>query len=55
MGIDIRTLALAVAIVVGAALLNGLKVVGKNIKEVKLVSSGAGAAALAARTGRMPA
>ena len=35
------------AIVVGAALLNGLKVVGKNIKEVKLVTSGAGAAALA--------
>ena len=35
------------AIVVGAALLNGLKVAGKNIKEVKLVTSGAGAAALA--------
>ncbi|MBA3588842.1 NADP-dependent malic enzyme [Methylibium sp.] len=35
------------AIVVGAALLNGLKVVGKDIREVKLVSSGAGAAALA--------
>jgi malate dehydrogenase (oxaloacetate-decarboxylating)(NADP+) len=35
------------AIVVGAALLNGLKVVGKNIDEVKLVTSGAGAAALA--------
>jgi malate dehydrogenase (oxaloacetate-decarboxylating)(NADP+) len=35
------------AIVVGAALLNGLKVVGKSIKEVKLVASGAGAAALA--------
>ncbi|MEY4752330.1 MAG: hypothetical protein RJA44_5 [Pseudomonadota bacterium] len=35
------------AIVVGAALLNGLKVVGKDIKQVKLVSSGAGAAALA--------
>jgi malate dehydrogenase (oxaloacetate-decarboxylating)(NADP+) len=35
------------AIVVGAALLNGLKVVGKSIKEVKLVTSGAGAAALA--------
>jgi malate dehydrogenase (oxaloacetate-decarboxylating)(NADP+) len=32
---------------VGAALLNGLKVVGKDIKQVKLVSSGAGAAALA--------
>ena len=35
------------AIVVGAALLNALKVVGKPIGEVKLVSSGAGAAALA--------
>ncbi|WP_374642464.1 NADP-dependent malic enzyme [Hydrogenophaga sp.] len=35
------------AIVVGAALLNGLKVVGKDIKQVKLVTSGAGAAALA--------
>ena len=35
------------AIVVGAATLNGLKVVGKPIREVKLVASGAGAAALA--------
>jgi len=35
------------AIVVGAALLNALKVVGKPIGEVKLVVSGAGAAALA--------
>ena len=35
------------AIVVGAAILNGLKVVGKDIKTVKLVTSGAGAAALA--------
>ncbi|ODS96342.1 MAG: malate dehydrogenase [Lautropia sp. SCN 69-89] len=35
------------AIVVGAALLNGLKVVGKDIGQVKLVCSGAGAAALA--------
>ncbi|RQG99880.1 NADP-dependent malic enzyme [Paraburkholderia dinghuensis] len=35
------------AIVVAAAVTNGLKVVGKNIKEVKLVASGAGAAALA--------
>src|SRR6186713_3173397 len=35
------------AIVVGAALLNGLKVAGKAIGEVKLVTSGAGAAALA--------
>jgi malate dehydrogenase (oxaloacetate-decarboxylating)(NADP+) len=35
------------AIVVGAALLNGLKVAGKDIKEIKLVTSGAGAAALA--------
>ncbi|MFT3953889.1 MAG: NADP-dependent malic enzyme [Piscinibacter sp.] len=35
------------AIVVGAAMLNALKVAGKDIKKVKLVSSGAGAAALA--------
>jgi malate dehydrogenase (oxaloacetate-decarboxylating)(NADP+) len=35
------------AIVVGAAMLNALKVVGKDITQVKLVSSGAGAAALA--------
>ena len=35
------------AIVVGAAVLNGLKVVGKDPKKVKLVTSGAGAAALA--------
>ena len=35
------------AIVVAAAILNGLKVVGKNIADVKLVTSGAGAAALA--------
>jgi malate dehydrogenase (oxaloacetate-decarboxylating)(NADP+) len=35
------------AIIVGAAILNGLKVVGKDIKSVKLVVSGAGAAALA--------
>jgi malate dehydrogenase (oxaloacetate-decarboxylating)(NADP+) len=35
------------AIVVGAAMLNGLKVVGKDIAQVKLVTSGAGAAALA--------
>jgi malate dehydrogenase (oxaloacetate-decarboxylating)(NADP+) len=35
------------AIVVGAALLNGLTVVSKSIREVKLVASGAGAAALA--------
>ncbi|MDD5250897.1 MAG: NADP-dependent malic enzyme [Rhodocyclaceae bacterium] len=35
------------AIVVGAAILNGLKLVGKKIDEVKLVTSGAGAAALA--------
>jgi len=34
------------AIIVGAALLNGLHVVGKKINEVKLVTSGAGAAAL---------
>ncbi len=35
------------AIVVGAGVLNGLKVSGKDIKKVKLVTSGAGAAALA--------
>ena len=35
------------AIIVGAAILNALKVVGKDIKAVKLVVSGAGAAALA--------
>ncbi|HZY15049.1 MAG TPA: NADP-dependent malic enzyme, partial [Ramlibacter sp.] len=35
------------AIVVGAAILNGLKVVGKDLKQVKVVTSGAGAAALA--------
>ncbi|MCZ7565146.1 MAG: NADP-dependent malic enzyme [Burkholderiales bacterium] len=34
------------AIIVGAAVLNGLRVVGKAIGEVKLVTSGAGAAAL---------
>src|SRR5690606_26131542 len=33
--------------VVGAAILNGLKVAGKDITQVKLVASGAGAAALA--------
>ncbi len=35
------------SIIVGAALLNGLKVVGKDISVIKLVASGAGAAALA--------
>ncbi|MES2561464.1 MAG: NADP-dependent malic enzyme [Pseudomonadota bacterium] len=35
------------AIIVAAAVLNGLKVVGKDIQEVRLVVSGAGAAALA--------
>jgi len=35
------------AICVGAAIINGLKVVGKDIRTVKLVTSGAGAAALA--------
>jgi malate dehydrogenase (oxaloacetate-decarboxylating)(NADP+) len=35
------------AIVVGAALLNALRVTGKDIREIKLVTSGAGAAALA--------
>jgi malate dehydrogenase (oxaloacetate-decarboxylating)(NADP+) len=35
------------AIIVGAALINGLKVVGKDISKIRLVASGAGAAALA--------
>ena len=35
------------AICVGAAILNGLKVAGKDPKQIKLVTSGAGAAALA--------
>ncbi len=35
------------SIIVGAALLNGLRVVGKKISDVQLVCSGAGAAALA--------
>jgi malate dehydrogenase (oxaloacetate-decarboxylating)(NADP+) len=35
------------AIIVGAAIMNGLRVVGKQFKDVKLVCSGAGAAALA--------
>ena len=35
------------AIVVAAAILNGLEVTGKDIKKIKLVTSGAGAAALA--------
>jgi len=35
------------AIIVGAAIMNGLKVVGKDIKQCKMVVSGAGAAALA--------
>jgi malate dehydrogenase (oxaloacetate-decarboxylating)(NADP+) len=35
------------AIIVGAAVRNGLRVVGKDIAQVKLVASGAGAAALA--------
>ncbi|MEC4721891.1 NADP-dependent malic enzyme [Noviherbaspirillum sp. CPCC 100848] len=35
------------AIISGAALLNGLKVVGKNIGDVKIAVSGAGAAAIA--------
>jgi malate dehydrogenase (oxaloacetate-decarboxylating)(NADP+) len=35
------------AIIVGAALMNGLRVVGKEIDQVRLVASGAGAAALA--------
>src|SRR5207342_2208589 len=35
------------AIVAAAAVLNGLKIVGKDISQVKLVASGAGAAAIA--------
>ncbi|MGE5472395.1 MAG: NADP-dependent malic enzyme [Bacteroidota bacterium] len=35
------------AIVVGAAVLNGLHLIGKDLKKVKIVTSGAGAAALA--------
>ena len=35
------------AIIVGAAIMNGLKVVGKDVKTAKMVVSGAGAAALA--------
>ncbi len=35
------------AIIVAAAIVNGLKVVGKTLEEVRLVTSGAGAAALA--------
>ncbi|MFO1325200.1 MAG: NADP-dependent malic enzyme [Burkholderiales bacterium] len=35
------------AIIVGAAIVNGLRVVGKDLDKVKLVCSGAGAAALA--------
>jgi len=35
------------AIVVGAAILNGLKIVHKKLEDVKIVTSGAGAAALA--------
>src|SRR3979490_1655253 len=35
------------AIIVAAAVLNGLRVVGKDISDVRLVTSGAGAAALA--------
>jgi malate dehydrogenase (oxaloacetate-decarboxylating)(NADP+) len=35
------------AIIVGAAVINGLKVVGKQISKVKLVCSGAGASAIA--------
>jgi malate dehydrogenase (oxaloacetate-decarboxylating)(NADP+) len=34
------------AIIVGAAIINGLRVVGKDLSKVKLVTSGAGAAAL---------
>ncbi|MEZ5835213.1 MAG: hypothetical protein R3D03_05740 [Geminicoccaceae bacterium] len=38
------------AIIVAAAVVNGLHLVGKELKEVKLVSSGAGAAAPLAST-----
>jgi len=35
------------AIIVGAAIINGLKVVGKNLRDVRVVCSGVGAAAIA--------
>lgn len=35
------------AIIVGAAMLNALRLVGKNIQEIRLIASGAGAAGLA--------
>jgi malate dehydrogenase (oxaloacetate-decarboxylating)(NADP+) len=35
------------AIIVGAAIRNGLRIIGKTLREVKLVASGAGAAAIA--------
>jgi malate dehydrogenase (oxaloacetate-decarboxylating)(NADP+) len=35
------------AIIVGAAIRNGLRIIGKTLQEVKLVASGAGAAAIA--------
>src|SRR5439155_4482538 len=35
------------AIIVAAAIVNGLRVIGKTLQEVKLVTSGAGAAAIA--------
>ena len=38
------------AIISAAALLNALDLTGKNIKDVKLVVNGAGAAGVAART-----
>src|SRR5436853_6852489 len=38
------------AIITGAALLNGLEVTGKHIEDLKLVITGAGAAALATAT-----
>ena len=34
-------------IIVAAALLNGLEIIGKDLSQIKLVTSGAGAAALA--------
>ena len=44
---DLQVVERLAAIVVGAAIMNGLKVVGKDLASVKLVVSGAGAAALA--------
>src|SRR3546814_9174185 len=40
------------AIIVAAAILNGLEHAGKDLADVKIVTSGAGAAALACQIGR---